>query len=336
MHRSIYGLEKPARSPYQKKQMPFKAERRHQIWTADIRYVKKHRLPVDGYLYVISILENYSRMILASAVCRRQDLNSFLPVLYSAIERYGSPEKFVTDSGSIFLANRAQKIYKALNIEKVEIDKGQPWQSYIETNFNTQRKMADFHFRKAENWQELMDAHETWKTDYNAQRHWAHEDRKDGRHSPEAVLSFYTGVRYHLEDLQRSFFETRFARVLDALGYARLMHWRILGHEGLARREVALWLSNGALAVQHAGETLSRYEVEYRSGSGGQASKLIQVRRPELFETVHRLPQPRLFGLEDVLGDGWLKALKLDEYAPRRPRDPMALQGVLFPYMEVL
>ena len=169
-HRSIYGLEKPKRSPHQKKQMPFKAERRHQIWTADVRYIKKHRLPVEdssgGYLYVISILENYSRMILASAVCRRQDLNSFLPVLYSAIERYGSPETFVTDSGSIFLANRARKIYKALNIEKVEIDKGQPWQSFIEANFNTQRKMADYHFKKAESWQELVDAHERWMGDY--------------------------------------------------------------------------------------------------------------------------------------------------------------------------
>ena len=336
VHRNIYGLEKPARSPYQKKQMPFEATRRHQIWTADVRYIKKHSLPVEGYLYVISILENYSRMILASAVCRRQDLGSFLPVLYSAIERYGSPETFVTDSGSIFLANRAQKIYEALNIEKVEIDKGQPWQSFIETNFNTQRKMADYHFKKAESWQELVDAHETWKTDYNAQRHWAHEDRKDGRHSPEAVLGFYTGVRYHLEDLRQAFFETRFDRVLDTLGYARLMHWRVLGNEGLAKREVALWLSNGALAVQHAGETLSRYEVEYKPSSRGQAGKLIQVRRPEIFETSHRLPQPRLFGLEETLGDGWLKALKLEGYAPRSSSGPMALQEVLFPYLDAL
>jgi hypothetical protein len=52
----------------------------------------------------------------------------------------------------------------------------------------------------------------------------AHEHREDGRHSPEAVLGFYTGLRYHPEDLRRAFFEARFARVLDALGYARLMH----------------------------------------------------------------------------------------------------------------
>ena len=183
VHRNIYGFEKPKRSPHQKKQMPFEAKRRHQIWTADVRYIKKHRLPEEGYLYVISILENYSRMILASAVCRRQDLSSFLPVFYSAIERYSSPETFVTDSGSIFLANRARKIYEALNIEKVEIGKGQPWQSCLETTFNTQRRIADHHFKKAESWQELVDAHERWMGDCNAQRHWAHPEQ--GRRTPE-------------------------------------------------------------------------------------------------------------------------------------------------------
>ncbi len=104
----------------------------------------------------------------------------------------------------------------------------------------------------------------------------------------------------------------------------------------MARREVALWLSNDALAVQHAGETLSRYEVEYKPSSGGSAGKLLHVRRPELFETAHCLPQPRLFGLEETLGDGWLKALKLEGYASRRPRRPMALQEVLFSYLDAL
>jgi putative transposase len=264
VHRNLYGFEKPKRSPHQKKQMPFEAKRRHQVWTADVRYIKKHRLPLEGYLYVISVLENYSRMVLSSAVCRRQDLSSFLPVLYSAIERYGSPETFVTDSGSVFLANRAREIYEALGMEKAEIEKGKPWQNFIETTFNIQRRMADYHFARAESWQELVDAHERWMEDYNAQRHWAHEHREDDRRSPEAVLGFYTGVRYHPEDLRRDFFESRFARVLDPLGYARLMHWRILGHEGLAKRAVALWLSSDALIVEHAGEPLSRYEVEYR------------------------------------------------------------------------
>ena len=115
------------------------------------------------------------------------------------------------------------------------------------------------------------------------------------------------------------------------------MHWRILGHEGLAKREVALWLSSGALSVEHAGEALSRYEVEYKPGSRGQAGKLIQVRRPMLFETSFAAPQMRLFGLEETLGeDGWLKAMKLEGYARRSPRGPQAIQQALFPYTEAI
>ena len=132
-------------------------------------------------------------------------------------------------------------------------------------------------------------------SDYNTHRHWAHGGREDGRHSPDAVLGFYTAtLRYHPEDLHRAFFSVRFSRVLDALGYARLMHyWRILGHEGLARRDVALWLGGDALTVEYDGETLSRYEVEYLPGSGGVAGKLLEVRRPVLFKSAHLLPHSR-------------------------------------------
>ena len=63
-----------------------------------------------------------------------------------------------------------------------------------------------------------MEAHDTWREDYNVQRHWAHEEREDGRHSPRAVLGFYTGpLRYREEDLHRAFFSIRFSRDLDAL-----------------------------------------------------------------------------------------------------------------------
>ena len=48
-------------------------------------------------MYVVSVLDNHSRAILASAVSRTQDLASFLSVLYAAVERYGAPEALVTD-----------------------------------------------------------------------------------------------------------------------------------------------------------------------------------------------------------------------------------------------
>ena len=49
-------------------------------------------------------------------------------------------------------------------------------------------------------------------------------------------------------------------------------------------------------------------------------------RLPDLLRPV---AQPRLFGLDEA---GWLKALKLGEYAARSSARPSALQEVLFHY----
>ena len=47
--------------------------------------------------------------------------------------------------------------------------------------------------------------------------------------------------------------------------------------------------------------------------------------------------QLRLFDLGEALGEeGWMKFLKLDEYAPRQARRPDGLQQVLFPYAEAI
>ncbi len=93
-------------------------------------------------------------------------------------------------------------------------------------------------------------------------------------------------------------------RKRDASGYARVKHWRVYAEEGLAFREVAVWVGDGALAVEYGGRTLSRYDVSVSQG----AAKLEAVTNPRLFASGYRAPQLRLFGL-DALGEGgWLKA----------------------------
>lgn len=331
-NRDLYDLKKPKRSPRQKREMPFEASFRHEIWTSDVRYVS-HSLPGIGNVYVVSILENYSRAVLASAVTLSQDTNAYLSVLFTAVERYGSPKTIVTDGAGIFRATQAMAVYKALGIKKEEIERRQPWQSFIETTFNVQRRMADYHFARAKIWEEMAAEHDRWLEGYNTQRHWAHEGREDGRRSPSEVLGWVTGVRYHPGDLERAFFSSRFTRKLDPSGYARLKHWRIYAEEGLARSEVALWLGTGGLSVEYGGQPLSRYDVSLSTGG----TKLEDVTNPRLFATRHRSPQLKLFALEEALGSGgWLKALRLEDYAIRARRRPQALQDVLFPYLDAL
>jgi transposase InsO family protein len=331
-NREVEDLPKPKRSPHTGREMPFKASYRHQIWTSDVRYLD-HSISGTGRAYVVSILENYSRAVLASAVTLSQDTNAYLSVLHAAIERHGSPGTIVTDGAGIFKSNRARAVYRSLGITKEEIEKGQPWQSFIETNFNLQRRLADYFFSKAETWEELVEEHDLWLERHNTQRHQAHEGREDGRRSPSEVLGTLTLVRHHPGDLTRAFFSTRFVRKLDVLGYARIMHWRVYAEEGLARCEVVLWLGDQGLVAEYGGETLSRYDVSFSPGS----PRLEAVTNASLFPTRYRAPQLKLFALEDALGEaGWLKALGLEGYAARPRGKPGALQGVLFSYLEAL
>lgn len=107
-NRAIYGWDKPKAPPKPKKEMPFKAARKHEYWSIDIRYSEHHQLPnIKGPVYVISILENFSRMLLASAISERQDTTAYLRVLAKALRNYGAPEAIVTDSGGVFLFKKS-------------------------------------------------------------------------------------------------------------------------------------------------------------------------------------------------------------------------------------
>jgi hypothetical protein len=111
------------------------------------------------------------------------------------------------------------------------------------------------------------------------------------------------------------------------------MRWRLYAEEGLAGLEASLWLLESTLTVEHASEPLSAYEVRYDAADW----KLLGVGKPTLFRTPFAARQMRLFGLTKGLGeDGWLKALRLEDYAPRRSGRQEMLQQVLFAYTDAL
>lgn len=113
------------------------------------------------------------------------------------------------------------------------------------------------------------------------------------------------------------------------MGYVRFLDWRLYGEEALPGREVAVWLQPESLTLEYGGRPLSAYDVELSRETG----KPRTVGGARLFGTSLVPPKLRLFALDEA---GWLKALKMDGYAPRRACGPMALQEVLFPYLDAL
>src|SRR5262249_50436887 len=258
LNRRLYQLPPPRAGGRPKQEMPFKAERRHQDWTVDIRYLDMHTLDKEP-IYCISMLENFSRAILASGLSRRQSLPAYLTILYAAIRKHGAREVLVSDSGGVFRAKPAQQIYQVLGIQKAQIQKRQAWQSYIETCFNVQRRMADWYFEQAQTWDDLVAAHAKWVQEYNYQRHFvAHEGRDDGRHSPAEVLGWVQGRQQEPEGVHRAFAAICETRVLNKAGYARFRHFLVYGEYGLARQTALVNIFQDTLTLQHGECPLAR------------------------------------------------------------------------------
>lgn len=274
----------------------------------------QHRIKGEENIYCISILENFSRAILSSAITRRQDTEAYLSVLYPAIRKFGVPEVLVSDSGGVFLSHDARKIYDALGIEKKEIKKGKPYQNYIEAAFGVQRRMADWSFESAITWEDLLAAHAKWLLDYNHQRHMAHEHRDDHCHSPAAVLNWQRGMQPEPDLIYRAFSAIGETRVLNKAGYAKFRNFLLYGEQGgLAGRETLINIFQDTLAVEYGEYPLSKYSVEWQPDD----RHLSRVGNPRLYQHPYQTPQLSLWPPGDV---EWHVIIRCQSKTPRKKR----------------
>ena len=99
-------------------------------------YIEKHQIPeIKGSFYVITVMDAFSRAILASDIFQGQDLACVLIVLYAAVEQFGAPHALITDNGAVFRAKQLLAICEALNIDKEYIHPRQSWENLVETHF---------------------------------------------------------------------------------------------------------------------------------------------------------------------------------------------------------
>ncbi len=102
LNRKLYGLSSPkgGATTHERKEMPFKARFRFEYWSVDVRYIEEHGLGFPEPVYMISILENYSRALLASKISPTQNQWDYLEVLFTALSRFGArhPPSSVTEA----------------------------------------------------------------------------------------------------------------------------------------------------------------------------------------------------------------------------------------------
>ena len=73
-------------------------DRPNQVWCADITYIPMRR----GFLYLVAIMDWYSRKVLAWRLSNSMDADFCVEALKEALAKHGKPEIFNTDQGSQF------------------------------------------------------------------------------------------------------------------------------------------------------------------------------------------------------------------------------------------
>jgi putative transposase len=85
----------------------------NQVWCTDITYVRMQ----GGFVYLVAIMDWYSRKVLAWEVSNSMDDEFCLSALERALRQYGTPEIFNTDQGSQFTSQDFTDILKASGIQ---------------------------------------------------------------------------------------------------------------------------------------------------------------------------------------------------------------------------
>ncbi len=85
-----------------------KISRPDQVWATDITYIPMKA----GFVYLVAIMDWYSRHVLSWRVSNTLDTNFCVDALEEALRRFGRPEIFNTDQGSQFTAEAFTKVLR--------------------------------------------------------------------------------------------------------------------------------------------------------------------------------------------------------------------------------
>ena len=88
-------------------------DRPNQGWAAEVTYIPMAK----GFLYLVAIIDWYSRKVLAWELSNSMDARFCVDALKVALAEYGKPEIFNTDQGSQFTSEAFTSVLKQHEIQ---------------------------------------------------------------------------------------------------------------------------------------------------------------------------------------------------------------------------
>jgi transposase InsO family protein len=144
----------------------FEALAPHVLWAMDICYLYTSKR--DGFdRYLITILDDHSRTVIASGLYARQTVAEVVEVLKAAVLMYGVPQRLVCDHGSQFTCSEFRRVCAAIHLA---VDYAPPhypqYKGKIERFFRTARSEMP----RAQAPEMATGLHAAWIAEYNHDR----------------------------------------------------------------------------------------------------------------------------------------------------------------------
>ena len=154
-------------------------DRPNQVWATDITYIPMAR----GFLYLVAILDWYSRKVLSWRLSISMDSAFCLEALNEAVQTFGAPVILNTDQGSQFTSEEFTGALKSSNI-KISMDGKGRWMDnvFIERLWRS-LKYEEVYLKAYETVTEARSGIKGWIRFYNHER--THQSL--GRQTPEQV-----------------------------------------------------------------------------------------------------------------------------------------------------
>lgn len=154
-------------------------DRPNQVWATDITYIPMAR----GFVYLVAILDWYSRRVLSWRVSNTLDTRFCIDALKEAIDTHGVPTIFNTDQGSQFTSEEFTGVLKQHDIRISMDGKGRWVDNVFVEHLWRSVKYEEVYLRAYEGMGDARDSLGRYFAFYNAKRRHQSLDRQ----TPDSV-----------------------------------------------------------------------------------------------------------------------------------------------------